>query len=217
MGRYTSLKRRVANASCVPSCVRYPRTQGAYAAQHAWGSVPNSISTVPSAARAAPLLAFLDVTLVTNTAPLPTLHNACRRCCAQEATPPNARLRNVTFCSLGLDGHPYPWWLPALCFVSGGLRSLFALCTPTSCISVGADPALGPRLHKVGSRALRQPTGVGAPSCQPSACWSDRRHAAAATTALHYLLIRRDYLITYPNSSKYPGVFVPIKIRLCTF
>jgi hypothetical protein len=120
----------------------------------------------PSAARAAPPLARLDVALDLNTAPLPTLHNACRRCCAQEATPPNARLRNVTFCSLGLDGHPYPWWLPALCFVSGGLRSLFAHCTPTSCVSVGADPALGPRLHKVGSRALRQPTGVGAPSCQ---------------------------------------------------
>ena len=136
----------------------------------------------PSAARAAPPLARLDVALDLNTAPLPTLHNACRRCCAQEATPPNARLRNVTFCSLGLDGHHHPWWLPALCFVSGGLRSLLALCTPTSCVSVGADPALGPRLHKVGSRALRQPTGVGAPSCQPSACWSDRRHAAAVNT-----------------------------------
>lgn len=40
-------------------------------------------------------------------------------------------------------------------------------CTPTSCVRVGADPALGPRLHEVGPRsATATRLGAGAPSRQ---------------------------------------------------
>ena len=43
-----------------------------------------------------------------------------------------------------------------------------ASCTPTSCVRVGANPALGPRLHEVGSRsAAATRLGAGAPSRQP--------------------------------------------------
>ena len=42
-----------------------------------------------------------------------------------------------------------------------------ASCTPTSCVRVGANPALGPRLHEVGPRsAAATRLGAGAPSRQ---------------------------------------------------
>ena len=65
----------------------------------------------------------------------------------------------------GLDARRHAGGLPALRYVSGGLRAL-ARPAPQPRSSRGREPALGPRLNKVGSRALRRPAGAGAPSCQ---------------------------------------------------
>ena len=101
----------------------------------------------------------------------------------------------VTGSRFELDARLQPGGLPALRFVSGGLRSL-ALPAPQPRSSRGREPALGPRLNKVGSRALRRPAGAGAPSCQaprlrglPVVRWrrlpTPARAGVSATPALH--------------------------------
>lgn len=91
-----------------------------------------------------------------------------RRRIAQEATPRHERLPNVPLASLdaGRLVIARGGFLRSR-FVSGGLRSASLTCTPTSCVRVGADPALGPRLHEVGPRsASATRLGAGAPSRQ---------------------------------------------------
>jgi hypothetical protein len=69
-----------------------------------------------------------------------------------------------------------------------------ALCTPTSCVRVGANPALGPRLHEVGPRkrcvAVRgrpgpfasAPAPAGAARCPSAAAPSTATHPPALPT-----------------------------------
>lgn len=107
---------------------------------------------------------------------LPT--HRLRRCSAQEATPRNARLLHWTFCSLELDAHHHPGWLPALCAVSGGLTpSHWRLWAASrQYCAAGAAPALGPRLNTPGAPSAAA-TGWGrcafAPAQTPA--WADRR------------------------------------------
>jgi hypothetical protein len=116
-----------------------------------------------------------------NTAPLPALHPACRRRCAQEATPRHERLPNVPLRSLDAG---------RLVIARGGFlrcASSAADLTPFGLRSrphraARAAPALGPRLDVAGSPALRQPalgrvrlrvsTGAGLCCPPPQGCGS---------------------------------------------
>jgi len=126
---------------------------------------PGGRTCALKAAGAARALCGLDALRLPSWAPLPARHTAFVG--ASRRKPPQSAgsvLRTVA--RFELDARHQPGWLPALRFVSGGLRSL-ALPAPRPHASAWARPR---RLDRACTRsapaALRRPAGAGAPSRQ---------------------------------------------------